>query len=151
MQPDVDTPDLTGLARVIREGVGRLNWRMRAEPDQHATQSLRGPLVLAVLSRLYRAGTHTPKALAEAERIQPQSLTRVLATLEERALVSRVPDPADGRRSLVSITADGLATLREYSVHREKWLADAMAATLSPTERELLRLAAELMARLAES
>jgi DNA-binding MarR family transcriptional regulator len=120
---------------------------MRAEPDQSAP----GPVVLAVLSRLYRAGTHTPKELAEAERIQPQSLTRVLATLQERGFISRVPDPADGRQSLVDITPAGLAALRSYTVQREQWLAEAMAETLSPTERELLRLAAELMLRVADS
>lgn len=150
MQTDADA-DLMHLSRVVREGVGRLNWRMRAEPDQHSPRSLPGPLVLAVLSRLYRAGTHTPKALSDAERIQPQSLTRVLATLEERGWISRAPDPADGRQSLVTITTGGLAKLREYSIHREKWLAAAMAEKLSPTERELLRLAAELMVRLADS
>jgi DNA-binding MarR family transcriptional regulator len=138
--------DLTELARCVREGVGRLNWRMRAEPSQAP-----GTLVLAVLSRLYRAGTHTPKALAEAERIQPQSLTRVLAGLQERGLITRVPDPADGRQSLLDITPAGLTSLRSYSVQREQWLAAAMAETLSPTEQELLRLASELMLRLADS
>jgi DNA-binding MarR family transcriptional regulator len=107
--------------------------------------------VVAVLGRLYRAGTHTPKALTEAERIQPQSLTRVLATLQERGLINRAPDPADGRQSLVDITAKGRATLQEYTEQRERWLAEAMAETLSPTERELLRLAAELMLRVADS
>jgi DNA-binding MarR family transcriptional regulator len=150
MQTDAD-PDLMHLSRVVRESVGRLNWRMRAEPDQNTPRSLPGLLALAVLSRLYRAGTHTPKALSEAERIQPQSLTRVLATLEERDWVKRVPDPADGRQSLITITPGGLAKLREYSVHREEWLATAMAEKLSPTERELLRLAADLMTRLADS
>lgn len=135
------------LAWTVREGVGRLNWRMRAEQAYTGP----GPLVLAVLSRLYRAGTHTPKALAEAERVQPQSLTRVLATLERRGLISRAADPADGRQSLVSITDDGLATLREYSIQRERWLATAMAETLTPTEREVLRLAAGLMLRVADS
>ncbi len=63
--------ELAELSRRVREGVGRLNWRMRAEVDRAA-----GPAVLAVLSRLYRAGTQTPTELAEAERLQPQSLTR---------------------------------------------------------------------------
>src|SRR2546429_9695090 len=92
--------ELADLARRVREGVGRLNWRMRAEADQGSP----GPAVLAVLSRLYRAGTHTPTELAEAERLQPQSLTPVLAWGTERELVTRSPDPADGRRSPVSIT-----------------------------------------------
>ncbi|MCR6484631.1 MarR family transcriptional regulator [Amycolatopsis sp. OK19-0408] len=154
MQPEPDVaspvsadPELAELARLVREGVGRLNWRMRAERDLNGP----GPAVLAVLSRLYRAGTHTPTALAEAERLQPQSLTRILAWVTERELVTRAPDPEDGRRSLVSITPAGLAVLREYSVQRERWLAAALERTLSPTERQLLKLASELLVRVADA
>ncbi|MEU5258102.1 MarR family transcriptional regulator [Amycolatopsis sp. NPDC021455] len=149
MHPDTLHADaeLADLSRRVREGVGRLNWRMRAEVDQGSP----GPAVLAVLSRLYRAGTHTPTELAEAERLQPQSLTRILASLTSRGLVTRTPDPEDGRRSRVSITPDGLALLREYSTQRERWLADALESTLSPTERQLLRLAADLLIRLADA
>ncbi|WP_328607430.1 MarR family transcriptional regulator [Amycolatopsis sp. NBC_00345] len=148
---ELDAParadELATLARVVREGVGRLNWRMRAEADAPAP----GPTVLAVLSRLYRGGTHTPGELAEAERIHPQSLTRVLASLTSRELITRAPDPSDGRRSLLDITAAGRAVLREYSVQREQWLASAMDRTLSPTEQQLLRLASELLVRVAEA
>ena len=151
-EPDVASrvsadPELADLAWRVREGVGRLNWRMRAERDPNGP----GPAVLAVLSRLYRAGTHTPTELAEAERLQPQSLTRVLAWVTERELVMRSPDPADGRRSLVSITPAGLAVLREYSIQRERWLATALESTLSPTERQLLKLAADLLIRVADA
>jgi DNA-binding MarR family transcriptional regulator len=139
--------ELADLARQVREGVGRLNWRMRAEADQGRP----GLAVLAVLSRLYRAGTHTPTELAEAERLQPQSLTRILASLTGRGLVTRTPDPEDGRRSRVSITPAGLAMLREYSEQREQWLADALESTLSPTERQLLKLAADLLVRVADA
>ncbi|MFJ1763670.1 MarR family winged helix-turn-helix transcriptional regulator [Amycolatopsis sp. NPDC088138] len=140
-------PELADLARQVREGVGRLNWRMRSERDLNGP----GPAVLAVLSRLYRAGTHTPSELAAAERLQPQSLTRILAWVAERELVTRTPDPDDGRRSLIRITPAGLAVLREYSIQRERWLAAAMESTLSPTERQLLRLASELMMRVADA
>jgi DNA-binding MarR family transcriptional regulator len=154
MQPEPDVapavsadPELADLSRRVREGVGRLSWRMRTAADQ-ATP---GPAVLAVLSRLYRAGTQTPTELAEAERLQPQSLTRILAALHHRGLIDREPDPDDGRRSRVSITPDGLAVLREYSAQRERWLADALESTLSPTERQLLRLAADLLIRVADA
>ncbi|WP_033295393.1 MarR family winged helix-turn-helix transcriptional regulator [Amycolatopsis jejuensis] len=147
-EPDANRADeLATLARAVREGVGRLNWRMRAEADSPSP----GPTVLAVLSRLYRAGTHTPGELAEAERMHPQSLTRVLASLTERELVTRTTDPSDGRRSLIDITPAGLRMLREYSIARETWLASAVERTLSPTEQELLRLAAGLLVRIADS
>ncbi|MEV4602440.1 MarR family transcriptional regulator [Amycolatopsis sp. NPDC049253] len=150
MQTDADTrraDELAELARHVREGVGRLNWRMRSEADSPSP----GPTVLAVLSRLYRAGTHSPSELAEAERMHPQSLTRVLASLTARGLITRTADPSDGRRSLLDITHAGRVVLREYSNSREQWLAAAMERALSPTEQQLLRMAADLMVRMADS
>ena len=139
--------DLAELSRLVREGVGRLNWRLRATRERGGPS----PLELAVLRRLHRAGTHTPKALADAEQIHPQSLTRVLAALDREALITRRPDPDDGRQVLVEISTRGLRTLRTYSEQRERWLATAMADNLSETEQDLLGLAAKLMMRIADS
>lgn len=133
------------LAFQVRSAVAALTWRMRAQRQEHGASGLS----LTVLSRLYRAGTHTPGALAEAEGVQPQSLTRVLAALEKRGLVHRRRDPDDGRQSLIDITHDGLKVLRQDSRRREQWLAGALGE-LTPTERELLRLAAGLISTLAE-
>ncbi|MGW4484263.1 MarR family winged helix-turn-helix transcriptional regulator [Amycolatopsis sp. NPDC004368] len=150
METEADTrqaEEMAELARHVREGVGRLNWRMRSEAGAPSP----GPTVLAVLSRLYRAGTQTPGELAESERIHPQSLTRVLASLVERGLVTRTADPSDGRRSLIDITHAGRIVLRDFSISREQWLAAAMERALSPTEQQLLRMAADLMLRMADS
>jgi len=65
--------------------------------------------------------------------------------------VSRVPDPADGRRSLLAISESGLVALRGAMQQRDSWLATAMTAHLTSTEIELLRLAGELMERLADA
>ncbi len=69
-------------------------------------------LQLAVLAELNDAGPMTPGQLAAAQRVQPQSLTRVLATLEARGLLGRQADPGDGRRALLAITDDGHQALR---------------------------------------
>jgi DNA-binding MarR family transcriptional regulator len=142
-----DEQDLAELSRQVREGVGRLNWRMRSAGERGGPSSLE----LAVLRRLHRAGTHTPKALADGERIHPQSLTRVLAALDRDALITRRPDPSDGRQVLVEISARGLEALRAYSEQRERWLAAAMAETLSDAEQDLLGIAAKLMMRIADT
>ncbi len=108
------------------------------------------PTGIAILSRLYRSGTATPKALADAEDAQPQTLTRVLATLEEQGLIGRGSDPTDRRHVLLDITPAGLAVLRRHAAAHTEWLTEAMEAELSDVEREVLRLAAALMDRLAD-
>jgi DNA-binding MarR family transcriptional regulator len=92
----------------------------------------------------------TASRLAAAEAIQPQSLTRVLADLEEAGLISRQPDLADRRQVLIEITAAGRDLLYEQAKRRTVWLAHAMADHLSQTEQEVLRLAGQLMDRLAD-
>ena len=105
--------------------------------------------VEARLAELNDRGPLTPGQLAAAQRVQPQSLTRVLAALTGRGLIAREADPVDGRRALLAITADGRQALRRDVDARDRWLAQAMAARLTRTEQELLRLAGELMDRLA--
>ena len=110
-----------------------------------------GPAKLGVLSLLFRNGPMTPGALAQAEGVQPQSLTRLLADIEAEGLASRRRDERDGRQSLMELTEAGRALLAEDGAARSAWLAGAMDAKLSPTECEILRLAAQLVDRLTEA
>jgi DNA-binding MarR family transcriptional regulator len=126
--------------------VTRLARRLRSQRQAHGVS----PTGVSVLARLYRDGTATPRYLAEAEHLAPQSLTRILAALEERRLIERRTDPADGRQALLTLTAGGRAVLREDSAQRERWLAAAMADELTPEEQRAVRAAAELLDRLAD-
>ncbi|HUB41271.1 MAG TPA: MarR family transcriptional regulator [Streptosporangiaceae bacterium] len=132
-------------ATEVRRGVISLARRLRLERAEAGLTALE----LSVLGHLHRRGPLTPGELATAERVQPQSLTRTLAALETASLVSREPDPADGRRSLLAITEYGQAALRTEMEQRDAWLSAAMAAELSTTEIGLLRLAGPLLERLA--
>ncbi|MCU1366626.1 MAG: MarR family transcriptional regulator [Ilumatobacteraceae bacterium] len=89
--------------------------------------------------------------IAIEERVQPQSLTRTLNELEADGLIRRRPDVDDGRRALIDLTAAGRKALAAEVAPRDAWLEEAMRAVLSPLERELLRLAAPLLARLGDS
>jgi len=105
---------------------------------------------LSVLAHLNRRGPLSPGEIAAAERVQPQSLTRTLGGLERGGYVSRAPDPADGRRSLLAVTESGVDALRAEMGQRDSWLAAAIER-LTPTEAEVLRLAGELMERLSDT
>jgi DNA-binding MarR family transcriptional regulator len=132
-------------ATEVRRSVISLARRLRLERNTAGLTALE----LSLLGHLHRRGPLTPGELATAERVQPQSLTRTLAALETAGLMSRQPDPADGRRSLLALTDHGHAALRTEMEQRDAWLAAAMAAELSATEIGLLRLAGPLLERLA--
>ncbi len=77
-------------------------------------------------------------------------MTRVLAELEGQELIYRTQDPADRRRAIITITRERSRVLSDDMRHRDTWLAEAMAQALTPTERQLLSLAADLLDRLVD-
>ena len=131
-------------ASAVRRGVIGIGRRLRTERGAGLTG-----LELSVLGHLYRRGATSPGDLADLERVQPQSLTRTLTRLESSGFAGRTPDPADGRRALLELTAAGHETLRAEMAQRDAWLAAAMAGQLTTTEIELLRLAGDMLDRLA--
>lgn len=104
-----------------------------------------------MLGHLARKGPMTAGALAAADRLQPQSVTRVLAELETDGLITRLPNPADKRQRVFSISEIGYAALHEDMRQRDEWLTVAMQTHLSPTEREVVLRAAGVLERLADS
>jgi DNA-binding MarR family transcriptional regulator len=138
------TVDSALLASELRLELGRLVRRLRAEQGFPVNQ-------LAVLGRLDREGPQSVSDLAQAERVRPQSMAQTVGDLEEEGLLARTPDPADRRRAIVTLTDRGLAQLYEQRRQREGWLARAIGEDLTDPEREVLRKAAALMRRLAES
>lgn len=131
------------LAHELRETLGRVVRRLRAEPGP-------SPGRMAVLSRLDRGGPASVSDLAAAERMRPQSMAQTVRALEDAGLVSRRPDPADRRRAFVELTAAGLDLLHATRARRETWLAKALEVELDARERELLREALALLRRLTD-
>lgn len=124
----------------------RLVRRMRQErPEGEVSYSQ-----LNVLGWLEREGPMSNADLAAAERVTPQTMMRATADLVATELISRADNPADRRQVLLKITPAGATLVREDRRRRDTFLAQAMASTLTPTERELLRLAAGLMDKLSE-
>jgi DNA-binding MarR family transcriptional regulator len=131
--------------RLIRYGVMHLARRMRLERGDNSLS----PSKLILLGWLMRSGPLTATELAARERVRPQSLTRTLAGLAEDGLIDRRAGESDRRRSVIAITDEGRAALSHDMRQSDMWLATAMTQRLSPTECEILRLATQLMERLA--
>jgi DNA-binding MarR family transcriptional regulator len=105
---------------------------------------------LSALGALARLGPLPAARLAAEERLQPQSLTRLMARLERDGLIERRPGPADRRERLVALTGTGRAALAADLAGRAAWLNQALAGRLDAAGRRQLAAAAEAMLRLAE-
>jgi DNA-binding MarR family transcriptional regulator len=131
------------LASSLRVSVMRLSRRLRSErPDSGLSLTQ-----LSALGSLGRHGSLTPRELADHEKVQPPSMTRVLAGLEERGLIDRTPHETDGRQHRVSLTPQARDMLREDRRRRDAWLACRLAE-LTQEERDVLRAAAPVIERL---
>ena len=139
-------PEVDRAAGELRACLGPLVRRLRqVHVDGEVTLSQ-----ASVLVRLEREGSTTPGALAAGEQITPQSMGAILAALQDRGLVSRSPDPSDGRRVLMAMTAAGRQSLQGVRQEKARRLARAITEGLSPSEQRQLIDAIPLLERLGQ-
>jgi len=105
---------------------------------------------VGVLGYLYRDRATTSTELAAYLRVRPQSLTRLLADLERRELISSRPNGEDRRENMLEITEAGTKLLIEDIRGQRVKLAQVIEKELTSAEKELLRIAAVLMDCIAE-
>ncbi len=140
-------PGPIGTANLIRRSLADFARRMRSMRADHGVSASK----LSVLGRLVRAGRPlTATDLAALERLQPQSLTRIIADLDENGFIVRTQNPQDRRQLDIAISSAGLDLIHADARRQSEWLADAMANQLTPAERAILVLAAELLDRMVD-
>jgi DNA-binding MarR family transcriptional regulator len=132
------------VAARLRLAVTRTARRLRQEAGVDLTPSL-----AAALGTIDVHGPLTPSELAERERVQRPTATRLISRLAESGLVDRTSDPSDGRVSLVSVTTEGRALMRRLRTRKTAFLAKRLR-DLEPEEVATLDRAAGILERLLE-
>ncbi len=106
---------------------------------------------VAVIKRLRNDGPSTASALAAAEHVTHQAITQTLAGLKRAGLVRSAADPADGRKSVISVTPAGNRLFETAKASRDAWLARAIGHVITERERAALEKSIELLERLADA
>jgi DNA-binding MarR family transcriptional regulator len=145
----IQTRSDAGLATALRISVSRLARRLRVERQAEGLASL-SDTQLAALAVLESHVAMTPGELAEHEKVQPPSMTRVIAVLEERNLVMRASHPTDRRQVMLTVTEEGRALVVQARRRRDAWLAKRLKE-LTPGERAVLRAAAPVLEKLSQA
>ncbi|MCK5754372.1 MAG: MarR family transcriptional regulator [Mycobacterium sp.] len=99
---------------------------------------------LSALNTLSQQGPMTPGAMAAQERVQPPSMTRVIASLADLGMVKRDPHPTDGRQIIVTLSDLGQKVIADETHAREAWLRGQLDK-LGDDEITTLRKAVEIM------
>lgn len=139
-------PSASDLAVELRSLWGKLKRRLREQGNAGDLT----PSQTAVVLRLDKDGPSTTSALARAEGMRPQSMAAIVAALEEGGIVEGRPDPADGRQTLLSLSADCRRWLDAGRAARQDWLLRTIDARLNPEEQAQLAAAFKLLNRIVE-
>src|SRR4051812_23536031 len=143
--PRDESVPLPDLASRLRLGVMRLSRRLRQQTTLGAvTQSQ-----LSALATIVAQGRITLSGLAEAERVQPPSITRVVDVLVGRGFATRTPSEEDRRVAWVEPTDAGRELIDAVRRERDAYLAQRLR-TMSAEDRAVLARAAVLLERLRE-
>jgi DNA-binding MarR family transcriptional regulator len=136
----------TELASELRVSLMRLARRLRAErADKGLTLTQ-----LSVLGTLDRHGAMTLGELAAHEKVQPPSMTKILAALEAHGYVTRTPDPVDRRQVVVVANDAGRELLADDRRRKDRWVSQRLAG-LAPSERAALAAALPILEKLSRS
>jgi DNA-binding MarR family transcriptional regulator len=124
------------VAGRLRIAVNRLQRRLRQE-------SLGGlsPAQASALGSVSRHGSPTLGELAALEQVQPPSMTRIVASLAEAGMVTRMADANDRRSARVRATPAGERALERMRTRKNAFLLRRLSE-LGPDEQ---RDAAELV------
>jgi DNA-binding MarR family transcriptional regulator len=142
----------TDGAQDVRETANRLRIAISAFMRRFQEVTTIGDLSnpqLTALSRLDRLGPMTTSALARREQITPQAMGATIASLEALGLVERNPDATDGRRSILSLTAEGRTAIRSGRNAVDDKVTAALKDSFDDKDIETLSAAAPLIERLA--
>ena len=106
---------------------------------------------LSALGTLRRRGPMSAGELAACERVQPPSMTKVLATLEERGLVRRDAHPTDRRQADHRDHRRGPRAARLRAPLARRVADPSGSASLTAEERALVRAVVPVLDKLAEA
>ena len=135
-----------GSAQDLGEQFGMVARRLRAASMAALAAWDVNPSQMRALRVLTTQGTMRSSELAQHLRIAPRSATEVVDALEEKALVERLPDPADRRATLVALTAQGQRLSED--VRRARGVeSERLFERLSATDRTHL---ARILRRLSD-
>jgi DNA-binding MarR family transcriptional regulator len=140
----IDVASPSELASRLRLAVTRLSRRLRQQAAGDVS-----PSQLATLATIEQHGPLPLGELAQRERVQPPTMTRIIAALEDAALVERHADAADRRVTRIAVSPVGVKWLAKHRSRKDVFLTRRLAE-LSPDESATLLDALPILERLVD-
>jgi DNA-binding MarR family transcriptional regulator len=140
----------TELARTLAAEMRTVFRKLKLRVREHGGGNDLTPSQSSVVLRLEKDGAATVSSLAREEGMRPQSMSAIVAPLQEAGLIRGAADPSDGRQTLMSLTPKCLKWLQEGRTARQDWIVMTISQKLSLQEQVKLQEALKLLTRLVE-
>jgi DNA-binding MarR family transcriptional regulator len=127
------SPGQAELASALRLALLRTARRLRSQRVNTAVTLSQ----LSALATVCKCGPLSAGEIAAIERVQPPSMTKILASLESAGWVQRSSHPDDRRQSIIEITPAGRDLLAEETRARDEWLAKRLVEFSAEDLRKL--------------
>lgn len=134
-RPTSPTRDVDAVADRLHSAAIHLSRRLRVADEALGISAPR----LSALSVLVSGGPRRIGELADAEQVEPPTMSRLVDGMERDGYVVRGPDPQDARAVIVRATAKGVRALRRDRIQR----IQTLAATLRTLPASQLRSLAD--------
>ena len=136
------TAEALALGEELRRVVGTFVRSIRREADTPTSSQSE------TLALIDRQGPMSVASLAAERKVKHQSMRLVVGQLEEGGLVTRLPDPQDGRSQLIALSDAGRAALARSREARQREIASLIDERLTDADRQALRAAIALIEKL---
>ncbi|WP_237223967.1 MarR family winged helix-turn-helix transcriptional regulator [Rothia nasisuis] len=121
--------------------------RLRNETDSHSPLSFAEETVLA---QLQATPQQTGAELTRFQRMTPQSMNKIVASLLRRGYIATGKNLHDKRRKELYLTDRGSATIDSIISSRDRWIVERADEILNADEAAQLAAALPLLRRLVD-
>ena len=138
------TPLETSPAVSLRVAVTRIYRALRISAQNNVT-----PSQASALARIEQAEPVRLGVLAHLESVSAASMSKIVESLEAQDLLVRVPDPLDGRVSMVRISPSGRKMIQEFRSASTRAI-EAALESMSTNEQQLINASLPVLEKLSE-
>jgi DNA-binding MarR family transcriptional regulator len=128
----------------LRLAIMRLARRLRQQAEADLT-----PSMLSAMANIEFRQPVTLGQLAEAERVTPPTMSKIVGRLEDARLVTRTADSEDKRIQRLSLSREGAKLIARNRSRKNAYLARKLRK-LEPEEVAKLEAAVEVIERILE-